>query len=183
MGTPCGVVGRGVSGFCARQPAIPVVKRRVETSLGYPGSTLGYPRKGQRHGRRLTGAPGAGDGAVRSPDIRRRARRPVDKRHYLPVAPNRLTRSFTASWLDQMWQAETSYILTEGGQLYLAAITDVAMRQLIHRSACSKSATKHSCPGSWLQKLRTVPQLEHWHPLATCAESIRHPREEPGTCV
>lgn len=54
----------------------------------------------------------------------------TDSRHDLPVAPNRLERNFTADRPDQVWLADISYIPTGEGWLYLAAIKDMATREI-----------------------------------------------------
>jgi hypothetical protein len=65
---------------------------------------------------------------------RRRTPRTTDNCHDLPIIPNRLERNFTAERLDQVWLADISYILTDEGWLYLAAIKDMATRQIsVHR--------------------------------------------------
>jgi hypothetical protein len=53
-------------------------------------------------------------------------RAPLTAGHDLPIAPNRLQRSFIAERPDQVWLADTSYIPTGEGWLYLAAIKDMA---------------------------------------------------------
>ena len=53
------------------------------------------------------------------------------RRHDLPVAPNLLDRNFTAERPDQVWLADISYIPTGEGFLYLAAIKDMATRQIV----------------------------------------------------
>jgi putative transposase len=62
---------------------------------------------------------------------RRRVPRTTNSRHDLPVAPNLLARSFTAERLDQVWLADISYIPTGKGWLYLAAIQDMATREIV----------------------------------------------------
>src|ERR671938_1009683 len=63
----------------------------------------------------------------------RRRRRPqtTDGRHDLPVAPNVLGRSFVAERPDTVWLADISYIATDEGFLYLAAIKDLATREIV----------------------------------------------------
>ena len=65
----------------------------------------------------------------------RRGRRPrprtTDSRHDLPVAPNLLEQRFAAEWPDTVWLADLSYLPTDEGWLYLAAIKDMATRQIV----------------------------------------------------
>jgi putative transposase len=62
---------------------------------------------------------------------RRRTPRTTDSRHDLPVAPNLLDRNFTAERPDAAWLADISYIPTGEGWLYLAAIEDLATREIV----------------------------------------------------
>src|SRR4051812_612494 len=64
---------------------------------------------------------------------RGRRRRPetTDSRHDLPIAPNRLGRPFVAERPDTVWLADISYIPTDEGFLYLAAIKDLATREIV----------------------------------------------------
>jgi putative transposase len=62
---------------------------------------------------------------------RRRTPRTTDSRHDLPVAPNLLDRDFVAERPDAVWLADISYIPTDEGWLYLAAIEDMAPRQIV----------------------------------------------------
>jgi putative transposase len=60
-------------------------------------------------------------------------RRPLttNSRHDLPIAPNRLGRSFVAEQPDTVWLADISYIPTDEGFLYLAALKDMATREIV----------------------------------------------------
>src|SRR5947209_16861479 len=62
---------------------------------------------------------------------RRRPPRTTDSRHDLPVAPNLLDRHFDADWPDTVWLADISYLPTDEGWLYLAAIEDLATREVV----------------------------------------------------
>ena len=62
---------------------------------------------------------------------RRRPPRTTDSRHDLPVAPNLLERHFAAEGPDTVWLADISYIATDEGWLYLAAIEDMATREIV----------------------------------------------------
>jgi putative transposase len=57
--------------------------------------------------------------------------RTTNSRHDHPIAPNRLARNFTADRADQVWLADISYIASDEGWLYLAAIKDMATREII----------------------------------------------------
>jgi putative transposase len=64
---------------------------------------------------------------------RGKRRRPVttDSRHDHPVVPNLLAQDFVATEPDTVWLADVSYIPTGEGWLYLAAIKDMATREII----------------------------------------------------
>jgi len=55
----------------------------------------------------------------------------TDSRHDLPVAPNVLDRRFTPAAPDQAWAADITYIRTERGWLYLAAVLDLYSRKVV----------------------------------------------------
>lgn len=48
-----------------------------------------------------------------------------------PVAPNLLQRDFTADRPDQIWLADITYIPTQEGWLYLAAVMDLCSRRIV----------------------------------------------------
>jgi putative transposase len=147
VATLCRIVGVSVSGFYAWLHAIPTFQSRAEAEAQLRGHidrifaarrrVYGSPRihaelrrEGRRHGRRrierLMREMGlsARLGRCRTP-------RTTDSRHDLPVAPNLLARCFTAERPDQVWLADISYIPTGEGWLYLAAIKDMATRQIV----------------------------------------------------
>jgi putative transposase len=87
-------------------------------------------REGRRHARRrverLMRAMG-----LSARQGRRRTPRTTDSRHDLPVAPNLLDRNFPAEQPDAVWLADISYLPTGEGWLYLAAVKDLATRQIV----------------------------------------------------
>jgi len=147
VAAPCRVVGASVSGFHAWPHAIPAVQHRAEAEAelrGHIGRVFaarrrvyGSPRvhaelrrEGRRHSRRRV------ERLMREMGLsarrgRKRAPRTTDSRHDLPVAPNLLDRNFTAEKPDQVWLADISYIPTGEGFLYLAAIKDLATREIV----------------------------------------------------
>ena len=147
VATLCRVVGASVSGFYAWLRAIPAVQHRAEAEAGLRGHigrvfaarrrVYGAPRvhaelrrEGRRHSRRRV------ERMMREMGLsarrgRRRRPRTTDSRHDLPVAPNLLARDFSAETPDQVWLADVSYIPTGEGFLYLAAVKDLATRQIV----------------------------------------------------
>jgi putative transposase len=147
VATLCRVVGVSVSGFYAWLHAIPVVQDRAEARAalgehirriftarrrvyGSPRIHAELRREGRRHSRRHI------ERLMRTMGLSaRQGRRPVPRttnsRHALPIAPNLLARNFTAERPDQVWLADISYVPTDEGWLYLAAIKDMATRQIV----------------------------------------------------
>ena len=145
--TLCRIAGASVSGFYAWLRAIPAVQNRVEAEAALCGHigrifaarrrVYGSPRvhaelrrEGRRHARRRVARLMREMGLAA-----RRGRRPrprtTDSRHDLPVAPNLLEQRFAAEWPDTVWLADLSYLPTDEGWLYLAAIKDMATRQIV----------------------------------------------------
>ena len=55
----------------------------------------------------------------------------TDSKHYEPIAANVLERDFTAQRPDQKWVADITYIDTQEGWLYLAAVMDLHSRRIV----------------------------------------------------
>jgi len=76
----------------------------------------------------------------------RQDRRPVPRttnsRHDHPIAPNRLARNFTADGPDQVWLADISSIASDEGWLDLAAIKDMATREIVGWSMADHMRTE-----------------------------------------
>jgi transposase InsO family protein len=62
---------------------------------------------------------------------KRRFRRTTDSNHDLPIAPNVLDRKFEAKGPNQAWVTDVTYIATDEGWLYLAAILDLFSRRVV----------------------------------------------------
>jgi putative transposase len=147
VATLCRVVGASVSGFYAWRRAIPAVQNRAKAKAelcchigrifsarrrvyGSPRMHAELRREGRRYSRRRIEQLMREMGLV-ARQGRRRTPRTTDSRHDLPVAPNLLDRHFTAERPDSVWLADISYIPTGEGWLYLAAIKDMATRQIV----------------------------------------------------
>ena len=68
---------------------------------------------------------------IRAIMARPRRMRTTDSRHDLPIAPNLLDRSFSATAPNQVWLADITYIETDQGWLYLAAVMDLYSRRIV----------------------------------------------------
>jgi putative transposase len=62
---------------------------------------------------------------------RRRFRKTTDSNHRLPIAPNLLERDFTATAPNQTWVTDITFLWTQQGWLYLAAILDLFSRRVV----------------------------------------------------
>jgi transposase InsO family protein len=55
----------------------------------------------------------------------------TDSRHHLPIAPNLLAQKFQAPAPNRIWLADITYLRTDEGWLYLAAVLDLATRKIV----------------------------------------------------
>jgi transposase InsO family protein len=62
---------------------------------------------------------------------KRRFRRTTDSNHALPIAPNVLDRAFETRAPNQAWVTDVTYIATDEGWMYLAAILDLFSRRVV----------------------------------------------------
>ena len=71
------------------------------------------------------------ENGIRPP--RRKKRPPIttDSRHGYGIAPNLLQRAFEADRPNTIWLADITYVATDEGWLYLAAIKDMATREIV----------------------------------------------------
>src|SRR6266702_3527372 len=68
---------------------------------------------------------------IRAIMARPRRVRTTDSRHDFPIAPNLLDRNFTAAAPNRIWLADITYIETDQGWLYLAAVMDLYSRRIV----------------------------------------------------
>jgi len=66
----------------------------------------------------------------------------TDSNHSQPVADNLLARDFTATAPNQKWLTDITYIPTQKGWLYLAAVLDVFSRRIVGWSMSERIDTK-----------------------------------------
>ena len=55
----------------------------------------------------------------------------TDSKHHLPIAPDLVQRNFTPAAPNQVWTGDITYIATDEGWLYLAAVVDLFSRQVV----------------------------------------------------
>jgi len=76
----------------------------------------------------------------------------TDSNHALPVAQNLLDRQFTRQEPDRAWVADTTYIRTEEGWLFLAVLMDLCSRRIVGWNT-SASNDRHLVLGALQQAL------------------------------
>ena len=155
----CKVVGVAASGFYAwlrrvpgrRQADEQRVKEKVGQIFQASRQTYGSPRihaelqeAGLRIGRKRV-ARLMRESGLAALVRRRRVPRTTDSRHHHLVAPNRLEQKFTADRPDAVWLADISYIPTDEGWLYLAAIKDMATREIVGWSMADHLLAELAC--------------------------------------
>lgn len=65
------------------------------------------------------------------PKKRKRKPQTTDSRHDGPIAPNLLERNFEVAVPDRVYTADITYVRTDEGWLYLAAVKDLAIMEII----------------------------------------------------
>jgi putative transposase len=72
---------------------------------------------------------------------KRRFRRTTDSNHALPIAPNVLQRQFEVLAPNEVWVTDVTYVWTNEGWLYLAAILDLFSRRVVGWAASATNDT------------------------------------------
>jgi transposase InsO family protein len=88
----------------------------------------------------------------------------TDSRHGNPIAPNTLDQRFERAAPDQAWVADITYIPTDEGWLYLAAIVDLYSRMVVGWATAAHlraELTCHALRNALLQRQPTGPVLHH----------------------
>lgn len=80
--------------------------------------------------------------AIRAKSKRKFVPRTTDSVHDQPIAANVLDRQFDASAPDQKWVADITYIPTDEGWLYLAAVLDLFSRRIVGWSMADHMETQ-----------------------------------------
>jgi putative transposase len=141
----CDVLAVSRSGYYAwlrRKPSTRAVRReelagRVRAVHEQSRGTYGSPRvaaelKAQGVGAcENTVAKVMKEQQIRSKVVRRFRVRTTDSSHAHPVAENLLERDFSAESPDTKWAADITYVPTDQGWLYLAAVIDLCSRKVV----------------------------------------------------
>jgi putative transposase len=62
---------------------------------------------------------------------RKKRCRTTDSNHTLPIAPNRLRQNFECATPDRIWLADITYVATDEGFLYVAAMKDLCTKKIV----------------------------------------------------
>jgi putative transposase len=65
----------------------------------------------------------------------------TDSGHCLPVAPHLLAQNFSVTRPDEVWTADITYVPTDEGWLYVAAIKDLFAGEIVGRSFGERMTT------------------------------------------
>ena len=87
-------------------------------------------KQGRRHGRNRVARLMKQEGLCGRQKGRYRVQT-TDSNHDQPIAPNRLAEAPKATAPNQIWVADITYIQTQEGWLYLAAILDLYSRKIV----------------------------------------------------
>jgi putative transposase len=103
---------------------------RSRQTYGAPRIQKELRKQGRSHGRNRIAR------LMKQQDVwgRQKARyrvKTTDSNHDQPIAPNRLAQAPTPTKPNQLWVADITYIKTEEGWLYLAAILDLYSRRIV----------------------------------------------------
>jgi putative transposase len=110
--------------------AIKQLHKESRETYGSPRILMELRKKGARHGRarigrlmQLEGLCGRQKGPYRV--------QTTDSHHDQPIAPNLLAQAPKATAPNQIWVADITYIQTQEGWLYLAAVLDLYSRRVV----------------------------------------------------
>jgi transposase InsO family protein len=141
----CRLIGVAASAFYAWLRRGPIRRAQDEAALvaeikqvfEQSSKTYGSPRihaelraRGRRIGRKRIARLMREQGLI-VPRKKRRLPVTTDSRHDHPIAPNLLGRCFEATRPDATWLADITYVATGEGWLYVAAIKDMATREIV----------------------------------------------------
>jgi len=109
---------------------IGAIHAQSRQTYGSPRVVAALRAAGRRHGRNRIARLMKDQGLCGRQKARYRVRT-TDSNHDHPIAPNRLPQAPPASAPNQIWVADLTYIQTQEGWLYLAAILDLFSRKIV----------------------------------------------------
>lgn len=114
---------------CLRQQ-IKVLHQSSHNTYGSPRLQQALAREGRHHGRNRIARLLREEGLCGRQKRRYRVIT-TDSRHDQPIAPNRLAQVPPPTGPNQIWVADITYIDTDEGWLYLAAVMDLYSRRIV----------------------------------------------------
>ena len=109
---------------------VSAVHQRSRKTYGTPRIQKELRAEGSRHGRNRIGRVMRELGLVGRPKGRFRVLT-TDSNHDLPIAPNHLAQTAPPTGPNQKWVGDITYIETQEGWLYLAAVMDLYSRRIV----------------------------------------------------
>ena len=106
------------------------IHARSRKTYGAPRVEQALRKKGSCHGRNRVARLMKAQGLCGRQKGRYRVQT-TDSNHDQPIAPNRLAQAPPATAPNQLWVADITYIETQEGWLYLAAILDLYSRKIV----------------------------------------------------
>lgn len=205
----CRVLNVSRSGFyawCSREESITAVRRaelteRIRDVHQASRGTYGSPRvhaelvaQGHRCNRK-TVARCMREAGIQAKSHRKFRITTTDSNHDRPVAPNIVNRDFEPAGKNQTWTTDITYVATDEGWLYLAAVEDLFTRQIVGWSMSERidsrlvvdaleMAIVRQCPGEELiaHSDRGVQYAsEHYQRLLT-KHAITSSMSRKGNC-
>jgi putative transposase len=109
---------------------IQAIHAQSRRTYGSPRIRMELRKQGHHHGRNRIARIMRQQGLCARQQARFRVQT-TDSNHNEPIAPNHLARAPQANAPNQIWVADITYIETEEGWLYLAAILDLYSRKIV----------------------------------------------------
>ena len=109
---------------------IQAIHARSRQTYGSPRILVELRKQGRRHGRNRVARSMHAAGLCGRQKGRYRVHT-TDRNHDEPIAPNRLAAAPNATAPNQIWVGDITYIETQEGWLYLAAILDLYSRKIV----------------------------------------------------
>jgi putative transposase len=166
----CKVLGVSRSGFlqwCRRGPSDRELANRsldAQVAVIHAEGKQGYGRPRITHKLRQSGMRVGAERVRKSllrQDLRavyrRKYRVTTDSNHSKPVAQNLLGRRFDGWSANRAWTADISYLLTDEGWLYLAAILDLGTRRIVGWAMSERMSAKLVCDALQMAYWRRRP--------------------------
>jgi putative transposase len=119
---------------------IQVIHLQSRQTYGSPRIVAALRQQGARHGRNRIARLMQQAGLCGRQQRRYRVRT-TDSHHDQPIAPNRLAQAPKATAPNQLWVADLTYIQTQEGWLFLAAILDLYSRKIVGWAMSERSDT------------------------------------------